>query len=243
MDCNFITLDKNAGTGSALVGATAPTWRGRLPRETSATFISDLGTHDVKFIQNGIDIIEVDPTSLFFDKDGGCELIQINTNAESLNMLITNLIVDPVSAFIKDIVINGIPLSVNDISFDYAIPGDPGQNGTYYVEVSICMPQNDLLNIKSETLTINGKQVSITQEAFIPSALDVVCPEDANGNDGTSSIIVTSNTEWIVDIIECEEHEVLFELDRYTIVLDQDGSPETVDLTSESSITWEIKEM
>ena len=242
MNCQFANIDMGGGIGSQINPVSVPVWKGRLPRQVTAHVIADTGDDgEVLVTQLGSNILIVSTDTLSFDKHGGCTALTVETNAESIDALITNMALTPVVGYIKSVNVDGQYHDVNDKEYAETPPGDPGASRTYIVQFAICMPANAEETARDETLIINGKPILIHQDAFVPDALDVSCPPDAVGASGTALIDVSSNTDWVVEVTSCTERELLFELDRDTVTLNQAGDAETVNLLADPDIDWEVE--
>lgn len=241
-DSSWLNLSHDEGVGTTIVLAKADgPHTGRIDRIATRTVTKKRNNNQkmVKFLQKGKSILDVNPRLITYPKTGGVGNVTIRTNAGTLSGIITSITGFP-TAQITSVVVDGVRLNIDggSQSWQYAIAGDPGRDREYIVQLEVKMPPNDKYGIKSEVLTFNGEIVQLIQES-VGDYLDIDRYEDfVGGESGSISIEIKSNTEYKIEIVECNETAGHITLNPTSVELDYMGSPKKVDVIASNKTEW-----
>lgn len=243
-DSSWLQLSHDEGIGTTIVLAKADgPYTGRIDRITTRTVTKKRNSNQkmVKFLQYGKKILEISPLLITYPKTGGVGSVSIKTNAGTLSGVITSITGFP-TAQITSVVVDGVRLNIEggSQSWQYAIAGDPGRDREYMVQLEVKMPPNDKYGIKSEILTFNGEVVQLVQES-VGDYLDLDHYEDCvNGEAGSVVLEVKSNTEYKIEIVECEEVVGSLSIDPAYLELDYTGAPKMVRVFASTGTEWRV---
>lgn len=243
-DSSWLNLSHEEGIGTTIVLAKADgPYTGRIDRITTRTVTKKRNNNQkmVKFLQYGKKILEVSPRLITYSKTGGVGSVGIRTNAGTLSGIITSLTGFP-TAQIVSVVVDGVRLNIDggSQSWQYAIAGDPGRDREYMVQLEVKMPPNDKYGIKNEVLTFNGEVIQLIQES-VGDYLDIDRYEDVvGGESGTIEIDVRSNTEYKIEIVDCNEISERFSIDPTYIEFGYEGGTKDVRVLGSTGINWRV---
>lgn len=243
-DSSWLQLSHDEGVGTTIVLAKADgPYTGRIDRITTRTVTKKRNSNQkmVKFLQYGKKILEISPLLITYPKTGGVGSVSIKTNAGTLSGVITSITGFP-TAQITSVVVDGVRLNIEggSQSWQYAIAGDPGRGREYMVQLEVKMPPNDKYGIKSEILTFNGEVVQLVQES-VGDYMDLDHYEDCvNGEAGSVVLEVKSNTEYKIEIVECEETTGTLSIDPAYLELDYTGVPKMVRVFASTGTEWRV---
>lgn len=241
----WLSSDKEEGTGRGSVVFSAPSWTGREDRLAIRVVRSGKSMKAVSIKQLGVKINEVSETRLEFPLEGGDKQIMLKTNAASIDALITSEanVRGRIKAFTTA---NGLSITVNDVKLGYGFPGDPGLNSEFEVSLIVSMGDNTQGYETNETLTVNGKTISLYQpgkiEHYITLDKDFV---EAENQDSLVSVNIESNLdEYDIEIVECDsgEGESYIHIDKPILNFDQNGGTDVFNIeTNPKDLSWNIK--
>ena len=241
----WLSSDKEEGTGRGSVIFSTPAWTGREDRLAIRVVRSGKSMKAVSIKQLGVKINEVSETRLEFPLEGGDKQIMLKTNAASIDALITSEV--NVRGRIKAFTTaNGLSITVNDVKLGYGFPGDPGLNSEFEVSLIISMGDNTQGYETNETLTVNGKTISLYQpgkiEHYITLDKDFV---EAENQDSLVSVNIESNLdEYDIEIAECDsgEGESYIHIDKPILNFEQNGGTDVFNVeTNPKDLSWNIK--
>lgn len=241
----WLSSDKEEGTGRGSVVFSAPSWTGREDRLAIRVVRSGKSMKAVSIKQLGVKINEVSEARLEFPLEGGDKQVMLRTNASSIDALITSEVnvKGRIKAFITA---NGLSITVNDVKLGYGFPGDPGLNSEFEVSLIVSMGDNTQGYEKNETLTVNGKTISLYQpgkiEHYIALDKDFV---EAENQDSLVSVNIESNLdEYDIEIVECDSGEggSYIHIDKPVLDFGQNGGTDVFNVeTNPKDLSWNIK--
>lgn len=241
----WLSSDKEEGTGRGSVVFSAPSWTGREDRLAIRVVRSGKSMKAVSIKQLGVKIDEVSVDRIEFPITGGDRQIMLKTNASSIDALITSE--KEVRGVIKAFTTaNGLSINVNDKKLGYGFPGDPGLKSEFEVSLIVSMGDNTQGYETNETLTVNGKTISLYQpgkiEYYITLDKDFV---EAENQDSLVSVGIESNLdEYDIEIVECDsgEGESYIHIDKPILNFDQNGGTDVFNIeTNPKDLSWNIK--
>lgn len=242
----WLSSDKEEGTGRGSVVFSAPSWTGREDRLAIRVVRSGKSMKAVSIKQLGVKIDEISVDRLEFPISGGDKQIILKTNSSSVDALITSE--KEVRGLIKAFTTaNGLSINVNDKKLVYGFPGDPGLNGEFEVSLIISMGDNTQGYETEEILTINGKTIVLVQPGKEEKYLDIDTDFEEVDSDNThTSVSIKSNIEsYTIEIVECdggEGEESYLDVDKTVLNFDSEGEKDSFNITTKpEDLSWEIK--
>lgn len=242
----WLSSDKEEGTGRGSVVFSAPSWTGREDRLAIRVVRSGKSMKAVSIKQLGVKIDEISVDRLEFPISGGDKQIILKTNSSSVDALITSE--KEVRGVIKAFTTaNGLSINVNDKKLGYGFPGDPGLNGEFEVSLIISMGDNTQGYETEEILTINGKTIVLVQPGKEEKYLDIDTDFEEVDSDNThTSVSIKSNIEsYTIEIVECdggEGEESYLDVDKSVLSFDSNGGEDIFNITTKpEDLSWEIK--
>lgn len=242
----WLSSDKEEGTGRGSVVFSAPSWTGREDRLAIRVVRSGKSMKAVSIKQLGVKIDEISVDRLEFPISGGDKQIILKTNSSSVDALITSE--KEVRGLIKAFTTaNGLSINVNDKKLVYGFPGDPGLNGEFEVSLIISMGDNTQGYETEEILTINGKTIVLVQPGKEEKYLDIDTDfEEADSDNTHTSVSIKSNIEsYTIEIVECdggEGEDSYLDVDKTVLNFDSEGGKDSFNITTKpEDLSWEIK--
>lgn len=242
----WLSSDKEEGTGRGSVVFSAPSWTGREDRLAIRVVRSGKSMKAVSIKQLGVKIDEISVDRLEFPISGGDKQIILKTNSSSVDALITSE--KEVRGLIKAFTTaNGLSINVNDKKLVYGFPGDPGLNGEFEVSLIISMGDNTQGYETEEILTINGKTIVLVQPGKEEKYLDIDTDFEEVDSDNThTSVSIKSNIEsYTIEIVECdggEGEDSYLDVDKTVLNFDSEGEKDSFNITTKpEDLSWEIK--
>lgn len=249
---SWVSYDQVSGVGSAKVGITVePGWMGRLARETFTAVEVDRTTKIAKIIQNGIERVNVDPSSIRFDMDGGTAVINARLNSASVKASVLTADGGISKAYVVSMEVNGISMQVPESDsrhIVYADPDDPGATDLYSASFVIAMPKNMENEERHEMFVLNGKVVNINQQPNDVPYIDLDHDFDnVESESGMVTVKISSNTEYDIELVCCtcgdetpDPNE--FDIEPKIVRLDSIGNMEILNVKADKSVKWKIEE-
>ena len=242
----WLSSDKEEGTGRGSVVFSAPSWTGREDRLAIRVVRSGKSMKAVSIKQLGVKIDEVSVDRIEFPITGGDRQIMLKTNASSIDALITSE--KEVRGVIKAFTTaNGLSINVNDKKLGYGFPGDPGLKSEFEVSLIVSMGDNTQGYETEEILTINGKTIVLVQLGKEEKYLDIDTDFEEVDSDNThTSVSIKSNIEsYSIEIIECdgeEDVESYIDVDKSVLNFESKGGEDVFNITTKpEDLSWEIK--
>ena len=243
----WLSSDKEEGTGRGSVVFSAPSWTGREDRLAIRVVRSGKSMKAVSIKQLGVKIDEVSVDRIEFPITGGDRQIMLKTNASSIDALITSE--KEVRGVIKAFTTaNGLSINVNDKKLGYGFPGDPGLKSEFEVSLIVSMGDNTQGYETEEILTINGKTIVLVQPGKEEKYLDIDTDFEEVDSDNThTSVSIKSNIEsYSIEIIECdgeEDVESYIDVDKSVLNFESKGGEDVFNITTKpEDLSWEIKQ-
>ena len=243
----WLSSDKEEGTGRGSVVFSAPSWTGREDRLAIRVVRSGKSMKAVSIKQLGVKIDEVSVDRIEFPITGGDRQIMLKTNASSIDALITSE--KEVRGVIKAFTTaNGLSVNVNDKKLGYGFPGDPGLKSEFEVSLIVSMGDNTQGYETEEILTINGKTIVLVQPGKEEKYLDIDTDFEEVDSDNThTSVSIKSNIEsYSIEIIECdgeEDVESYIDVDKSVLNFESKGGEDVFNITTKpEDLSWKIKQ-
>lgn len=207
---SYLSWAPKTGAGNAQIKInSANPYTGRADRITtiSGKIVGKTNTVSVTVTEKAADEF-ITPSGLTINvvKDGGTIHVTGKSNSKLLTFTWkTNFGIANVTSF----KVNG---STNATS-GTAIAGDPGATGEYTYDVTVAVPKNETIKVRSATLEIKGEGSTVVKTITITQALgdsylylDVQGATTATVNipkgGGEQTLKVLSNDEWTFELVE-----------------------------------------
>ena len=207
---NYLSWAPKTGTGNAQIKInSAKPYTGRTDRSTaiSGKIVGKTNAVTVTVLEKAADEFIIPDSSIINVTKGG-ETIHVTGESNSKILTFgwkTNFGLTKVTSF----KVNGSTPATSGT----AITGDPGATGKYTYDVTVVVPRNETINVRSATLEIKGEGTSVVKTITIIQALGdsylylnlqgtttatVTIPKDG----GERTLSVLSNDEWTFEPAE-----------------------------------------
>lgn len=215
---NYLSWVPKSGTGNAQIKINSVNpYKGRIDRNTpiSGKIVGKSNMVTVVVVETAADeYITPDGSSISVVKDGGTIHVAGKSNSKILTFTWkTNFGLPAVTSY----KVNGsVPGTSGTATSGTAITGDPGASGEYTYDVTIVVPKNGTIKVRSATLEIKGENASVVKTITITQALgDSYLYLNSQGTTGATVTIpkgggektmnVLSNDEWSFEGLEPAE--------------------------------------
>ena len=207
---SYLSWVPKTGTGNAQIKInSASPYTGRVDRSTSISgkIVGKTNTVRVTVTEKAADEF-ITPNSLTISVAKGGETIHVTGKSNSKLLTFTwktNFGIANVTSF----KVNGSTTATSGT----AIAGDPGGSGQYTYDVTVVVPKNETINVRSATLEIKGEGASVVKTITITQALgDSYLYVNSQGTTtatvtipkggGEQTVKILSNDEWTFEPAE-----------------------------------------
>lgn len=207
---SYLLWVPKTGTGNAQIKInSASPYTGRADRSTqvSGKIVGKSNVVTVTVLEKAAnEFITPNGSTINVAKDGGTIHVSGKSNSKLLTFTWkTNFGIAKVTSF----KVNGSTAATSGT----AITGDPGATGEYTYDVTVAVPKNETIKVRSATLEIKGEGTNVVKIITITQALgDSYLYLNSQGettatitipkNGGEQTLSVLSNDEWIFDFTE-----------------------------------------
>lgn len=207
---SYLSWVPKTGTGNGLIKInSANPYTGRTDRSTSVSgkIVGKSNSVTVTVLEKAADeFITPSGLTLSVSKNGGVIHATGKSNSKLLTFTWkTNFGIANVTSFI----VNGTTTATSGT----AISGDPGATGAYAYDITISVPKNNTIKVRSATLEIKGEGASVVKTITITQALgDSYLYLNSQGTTtatitipkggGEQMLSVLSNDEWAFEFAE-----------------------------------------
>lgn len=207
---SYLSWIPKTGTGNAQIKINSVnSYTGRVDRSTKVPgkIVGKTNTVTVTVLERAADeFITPDSSTINAVKDGETIRVTGKSNSKLLTFTWkTNFDIADVTSF----KVNGSTTATSGT----AIIGDPGATGEYTYDVTVVVPKNETIKVRSATLKIEGEDASVVKTITITQALGdsylylnlpgtttatVIIPKDG----GEQTLNVLSNDKWTFESAE-----------------------------------------
>lgn len=206
---SYLSWVPETGTGNKQITINSATpYKGRTDRVTkiSGKIVGKSNIVTVTVVETAAaEYITPDNSSFSVSKNGETIHVIGKSNSKILTFTWRTDFISSVTSY----KVNG---SITAIS-GKAIPGDPGANGEYTYDVTIVVPKNETIKVRSATLEITGEDPTVLKTITITQALGdsylylnlqgtttatITIPADGSAQ----TLNVLSNDEWVFESAE-----------------------------------------
>lgn len=200
---SYLSWVPKTGTGNAQIKINSvSSYAGRVDRSTaiSGKIVGKTNTVRVIVTEKAADEF-ITPDSLTINAAKGSETIHVTGKSNSKLLTFTwktNFGIAKVTSF----KVNGSITATSGI----AITGDPGATGKYTYDVSVVVPKNETIKVRSATLEIKGEGSTVVKTITITQALgDSYLYLNSQGTTTATVIIPKGSGEQTLNILSNDE--------------------------------------